>query len=417
MHIGPLLRAMLRNKVRFGLLAFEIALTLAIVANSVTLILDARRQLQRDSGMPDEDLITVAVSPFNASYREDTFRDQIIEADLAALRALPGVENATGTRFLPWQGGGSSTQFQRTPDGPQLRTQIYAADEALVDTLGLTLVEGRLFTRDTVVATTAIGRLTQAEAADARAREGLPTTDVVISRAYAQLMFPDGDALGNTFPDTNGAPLRVIGIIGEFYNPYAWNIGEYVVFTPFRGGSYAGGFSYMIRATPGQRDQVLGSLERTLLGVDADRTLRIRTVSDVKAIYQGPQTMLVRLLSLVIVAIVFITSLGIVGLTSFSVAERTRQIGTRRALGAAKGDILKQFLMENWVTTTLGIALGAALAVALNVALLESIDSARLTPGLVVAGAGLLWLAGLAATVWPAWRGSHVPPAEATRNV
>lgn len=429
MHIGPLLRAMLRNKVRFGLLAFEIALTLAIVANSVTLILDARRQLQRESGMPDDDLITVAVSPFNASYREDTFRDQVIEADLAALRALPGVVNATGTRFLPWQGGGSSTQFQRTPEGPQLRTQIYSADEALAETLGFAMVEGRMFTRDDVQASTTRSRRAQAAAAAAAAApspaDGTPTPpdgppptiDVVVSQAYARLMFPDGGALGGTFPSGSGPLLRVVGIIGEFYNPYAWNIGEYVVFRPFRDGSYAGGFAYMIRTAPQQREHVLAAIEQTLLGVDAGRTLRLRTVGDVKALYQGPQTMLVRLLSLVIVAIVFITSLGIVGLTSFSVAERTRQIGTRRALGAAKGDILKQFLMENWVTTTLGIALGAALAVALNAALLESIDSARLTPGLVVAGAGLLWLAGLAATVWPAWRGAHVPPAEATRNV
>ena len=416
MHIGPLIRAMSRNKVRFGLLAFEVALTLAIVANSVTLILDARRQLTRPSGFADDDLITVAVSPFNQAYREDTFRDQVIEADLAALRALPGVVAATGTRFLPWQGGGSSTQFQRTPDSPQLRTQTYAADEALLDTLGVELVEGRTFTRETVQATTAIGRQAQAESDDARTREGLPTTDVVLSRAYAQLMFPDGDALGNTFPDNNGAPLRVIGIVGEFFNPYAWNIGEYVVFRPFRHGNYDSGFSYLVRAASGQRDRVLGAIERTMLEVDAGRTLRLRTIAEVKAIYQGPQTLLIRLLSLVIVALVFITSLGIVGLTSFSVAERTRQIGTRRALGAARGDILRHFLMENWMTTTAGIALGIGMAVALNVVLLRNIDGPRLTPALVIGGAVVLWMTGLLATFWPAYRGARIAPAEATRN-
>ena len=415
MHIGPLLRAMLRNKVRFGLLAFEVALTLAIVANSVTLILDARRQLTRTSGFADDDLVTVAVSPFNQAYREDTFRDQVIDADLAALRALPGVAAATSTRFLPWQGGGSSSQFQRTPDSPQLRTQTYAADEALLETLGARLAEGRWFTRETVLATTAIGRQQQAAADAARARDGLPTTEVVISQAYASQMFPEGGALGNTFPDGNGAPLRVVGIIDAFYNPYAWNIGEFVVFRPFRQGSYDAGFSYLIRAAPGQRDQVLARVEQALLDVDAGRTLRLRSIAEVKAIYQGPQTLLVRLLTLVIVTLVFITSLGIVGLTSFTVAERTRQIGTRRALGASRGDILKHFLMENWMTTTVGVALGAVMAVALNVALLRSIDGPALTPALVLGGAVVLWAAGLAATWWPASRGARIAPAEATR--
>lgn len=416
MHLGPLIRAMLRNKVRFGLLAFEVALTLAIVANSVTLILDARRQLTRASGFVDDDLITVAVSPFNQAYREDTFRDQVIEADLAALRAVPGVVAATGTRFLPWQGGGSSTQFQRTPDSPQLRTQVYAADEALLDTLDLELVAGQMFTRETVLATTALSRQGATPPGDAPGGQAGPTTEVVMSQALAQLMFPDGDALGSTFPDGNGGQARVTGIVGAFFNPYAWNIGEYVVFRPARGGSYDGGFSYLIRAAPGQRDQVLGTIERTMLGVEAGRTLRLRTIAEVKAIYQGPQTLLVRLLSLVIVALVFITSLGIVGLTSFSVAERTRQIGTRRALGAARGDILRHFLMENWMTTTAGIVLGVGMAVALNMVLLRSVDGPRLTPALILGGAVLLWSAGLLATVWPAYRGARIAPAEATRN-
>lgn len=416
MHIGPIIRAMLRNKVRFGVLAFEVALTLAIVANSVTLILDARRQITRASGFADDDLISVAVSPFNQAFREDTFRDQVIDADLAALRALPGVVAATSTRFLPWQGGGSSTQFQRTADSPQLRTQIYSVDEALLDTLGVALVEGRMFTRETVLGNTTLQRRAQAQGASTRDATPPPTIDVVISRAYAQLMFPDGNVLGQTFTDSSGVPRRVIGVVGTFYNPYAWNIGEYVTFQPFRHGGYEGGFSYLVRTAPGQRDQVLGAIEQTMLHVEAGRTLRLRRISDVKSLYQGPQTMLVRLLSLVIVAIVFITSLGIVGLTSFSVAERTRQIGTRRALGAAQGDILRHFLMENWMTTTAGVMLGVAMAIGLNALLLRSVDGPRLTPALVLGGAVLLWLAGLAATFWPAYRGARIAPAEATRN-
>ena len=89
MHIGPIIRAMLRNKVRFGLLAVEVALTLAIVANCVNLILVARAELTRPSGFVDDDLMLVTATPFNEAFREATFRDTIIDQDMAALRADP----------------------------------------------------------------------------------------------------------------------------------------------------------------------------------------------------------------------------------------------------------------------------------------------------------------------------------------
>ena len=154
-----------------------------------------------------------------------------------------------------------------------------------------------------------------------------------------------------------------------------------------------------------------------LAGVNANRTFRVRTIPDVKRRFLGSQTLMVRLLSLVIVVLVFVTALGIMGLTSFSVAERTRQIGTRRALGAGRADILRHFLLENWITTTVGIVLGVGLAVALNLTLLREVDGPKITPGLLAIGAVLLWTAGLLATLWPALRGARVAPAEATRNI
>jgi putative ABC transport system permease protein len=209
----------------------------------------------------------------------------------------------------------------------------------------------------------------------------------------------------------------VIGVIDTFYNPYAWNIGEYVTFYPQRQGSYSGGTSYLVRVKPGQLPAVEKGAEQILAGVDANRTYRSRTIPDVKRRFLGGQTMMVRLLSLVIVVLVFVTALGIMGLTSFSVAERTRQIGTRRALGAARADILRHFLLENWVTTTIGIVVGIGLAITLNLTLLREIDGPRMTPGLLATGAVLLWVAGLLATLWPALRGARVAPAEATRNI
>ncbi|HTV03701.1 MAG TPA: FtsX-like permease family protein [Luteitalea sp.] len=420
MHLGPLVRAMLRNKVRFGLLAVEVALTLAIVANCVSLILEARRELTRPSGFVDEQLLLVTATPFNEAFREVAYRDTIVDQDLAALRAHPAIETATNSGFLPWQGGGSSTMYRRDSKAELVRTQIYAADEKLLDTLGVRLVEGRAFTREDVLRNTEQLRALN-DTERQRDASGLAavkvTVPAIISKAYAQLMFPEGQPLGKTFEDEDGDRWQVIGVIDTFYNPYAWKIGEYATFYPRRQGSYEGGTSYLVRVKPGQLTAVEKGVEGVLAGVNANRTYRVRTVPDVKRRFLGSQTLMVRLLSIVIVVLVFVTGLGIMGLTSFSVAERTRQIGTRRALGADRAAILKHFLLENWITTTVGIVLGVGLAITLNMTLLSEVDGPKITPGLLAIGAALLWLAGLLATLWPALRGARVAPAEATRNI
>ena len=126
-----------------------------------------------------------------------------------------------------------------------------------------------------------------------------------------------------------------------------------------------------------------------------------------------------RILSIVIFLLIFVTSLGIVGLTSFSVAERTRQIGTRRALGAQRKDILRYFLLENWIVTTMGLTLGILLAYGLNVALVSRVGASSSMPcraGRRRRGVPLARPV-CSATYFPALRGARVAPAVATRNV
>jgi putative ABC transport system permease protein len=118
-----------------------------------------------------------------------------------------------------------------------------------------------------------------------------------------------------------------------------------------------------------------------------------------------------------IIALVVITALGIVGVTAMSVAERTKQIGTRRALGATRGDILRYFLAENWIATTAGLVLGVLGAYGLNLFLLSRVSDVKLPWQLVAAGMLLLWTNGLLSTIPPALRASLVPPSTATRSV
>ena len=403
MPFGPIFRAMTRNRARFVLIVAEVALTLAIVANCVSLIRASKAELAKESGFDDANLLFVRSRPFAEAFREDKYLQDAVEADARALRAMPGVRAATNTYFLPWQGGGSSTEVRRG-DG-RYRTQIYSGDLKFFDTLGVRLLEGRNFTQ---------------EEYETYSADDLPpgtVTPVVISQKLADLVYPEGGALGKVIDGSDGEPaFRVVGTFGPFYNPYGWPIGDYAVIYPSRTGSFNGS-TFLVRTQPGQSGKLMPEIEKTLLAANNGRNVEVQAISDIRQQYDSRDRAVVFSLNAVMLLLVFVTALGIVGITSFSVAERQRQIGTRRALGASQGDILRHFLLENWMITSIGAGLGLVLAYALNFGLINLVEGAKLDAWILAAGVGLLWATGLAAALGPALKAARIAPAIATRNV
>jgi putative ABC transport system permease protein len=123
------------------------------------------------------------------------------------------------------------------------------------------------------------------------------------------------------------------------------------------------------------------------------------------------------LMGIVSVVLLAITAAGIVGLTSFWVGQRRKQIGVRRALGATRGDILHYFLTENLLIGLGGVLVGAVLAIGINLWMVTQFEMARLSLAYVVAGVVVLLLLGQGAVLAPALRASRVSPVEATRSV
>jgi putative ABC transport system permease protein len=123
------------------------------------------------------------------------------------------------------------------------------------------------------------------------------------------------------------------------------------------------------------------------------------------------------ILDIVISLLIGLTALVIVGLSSFHVSQRTKQIGTRRALGAKRRDIIKQFMLENLIITTTGATLGAVLTVAIAYWLEVSFSLPRLDWSYLPIGIVSLWVISTIAVIEPARRAASVPPAVATRSV
>ncbi len=397
MEFGPIFRAAIHHRARTILIIAEVALTLAIVTNCLSLIRNLKSFMTHESGFDDDNLLSVVSEPFAPAFKEDAYQYASIDDDVRRLNAMAGVRAASTTGFLPWRGGGSSGEV-KIVGGPNIkfRSQQYGADPHLFDTLGIHVIRGRTFTPQ------------EYESSASRST----AFSTVITKALAERIFPGEEALGKRLEDPDHTEVyTIVGIVDKFYNPFAWSIDEYACFFPGRSNSY------LVRAEPGKAEQLVPVIERALLGANDGRNVRVRTIREIRSDYDYGFQLAVTPLNLVMILLIVVTALGIVGITSFSVAERRRQIGTRRALGATREAILRHFLFENWLVTTAGALLGLGLAVALNVGLVTLVAGAKIEWTVLATGVALLWTIGLLATLGPALRASQVPPAIATRNV
>ncbi len=399
MEIGPIFRTLIHNKTRFVLIALEVALTLAIVVNCVNMILDIRGAMHRPSGMDEDNILALTVRPFGPEFADKDFDDATRREDLRTLGALPGVKSASLFGQLPLSGGGSSAG--RKPlgsEGHPLEAPYFMVTREAIDTLGVELVAGRGF-----------------EEGD---YGGEDNENVILSQALADKLFPDGDALGSQITNREGSSVNtVVGIVAHMLNswPHA-DEPDLVMLVP-EATQRRWGYYLLVRAQPEALDDLYTRAEESLLAYNPGRAIEVRTLDEVRTeIFRSNQA-LVQLLTGVMALLILVTALGIVGLTSFSVTQRTRQIGVRRALGATRAAILRYFLTENWIVTTIGVVAGAGLAYLLNYGLMQVAAGVKLGFPLVAAGAVFLWTVGLLAALSPALRGTHVAPVVATRSV
>ncbi|WP_394837431.1 ABC transporter permease [Pendulispora rubella] len=422
--VGPIFRAMLRHKVKFGLIIVEIALTVAIMANSASMILQARRDLRIPSGFDDENLVSVVGRPLDRSLTDQTRINEMLREDREKVRAMPGVRAVVNTYMVPWSSYSMSTNLVQAEGGSGefLRVQMYSTDEGLLDALQVSLIEGRMFTTEEIDESTR--RLYAAEMSERKPDGTLKITfdtDVIVSEAFARRAFGEPPWVGRTFVESDGSRSRVTGVIDHFYKPYIDKhspVSGYVSFHPYRSANPHVTARFLVRTEPGRAAEVADALPARLFRPDLPREIKAKTISYIHTMYFGPQRLVAGSMAVVNVLLVLVTALGVAGLTSFSVTERTRQIGTRRALGATAGVIVRYFLIETSLVTSTGLALGAVFAVALNLAVTSMIEGqAKLDFAFLVFSMVLLWFVGLVSAISPAMRGARISPAVATRNI
>jgi putative ABC transport system permease protein len=403
MEIRPIFSSLMRGKVALVLIGLQIALTLAIVCNAMFIVVQRVERMQRPSGLDEADTFEVASVGFGARFDARA----AVREDLATLRALPGVVDAAPINRVPMGRSGWSTAIALTPGQktPTVQTAIYMVDDHAIHALGATLVAGRDFTPEEVEFR---------ELHDPHWPPG-----VIVTRALAERLFPDGSPVGKVFYlDQTGPGNRIVGVVDRLQAPWIDAAGaEYSTLVP-QIRPYGLETRYMIRAEPGRRDALMPVVEAKLAGINPDRIVRnLLSMQEVRASGYRADRMMAVVLAIVCGLLLAVTALSLVGMASFWVVQRTRQIGTRRALGATRNDIRGYFQTENFIITTIGLAGGGVLAYALSLWLMRNYGMPRLPLYYVPAGSLGLWILGQLAVLGPATRAARVPPAVATRSV
>jgi putative ABC transport system permease protein len=407
MELRPILSAMLRNRTGAVLVALQVAITMAVLVNAAFIINDRMKLLAQPAGVDVDRIITILIYAFDPNYDWDGERRQ----DLDTLRNLPGVEAATTMNSLPLSDSGWSSGWL-TEEGnvdSDVSSGMYMVDEFGLETLGMELLEGRWFRDDEV------------KIIDFTSGDDF-VDSVIVTETLAKKMFPGESAVGKPLFLESGDSVTIVGVTSDVACPWPKFAEDEVgglyntTFLPGRGSPSVA--RYVVRAGAGEAANLAPAIEKALTDRGSGRVvMNLKLHREIVDETYGGDIAMIRMLVTVIVLLLVVTSLGVVGLASFNVRSRTKQIGTRRAVGARRRDILRYFLLENAVMTGIGVALGTVLTFALNLWLVENYDLARLDPTWVPLGILGLLLLGQIATLAPARRASLIPPAVATRTI
>lgn len=417
MTLHPLLAALRRHKAGVVLIALQIALTLAIVCNAVFIIGSRIERVNRPTGLDESNLFMVSQGWVGAPTGDDQATtdklDSLLQTDLATLRNLPDVQSVTPINSLPlagssWSGGASTKPDEK--DEPA-RVVYFFGGKDLLKTLGVKLVAGRDFT--------------DAEIGNRAFRAPNKASITIVSQALADKLFPNHDALGKTiYFDGSSTPTTIVGILERLQ---ASSVSNWTSAFPFSTALIPtrlnAGFSrYAVRAKPGRMQAAMAATVPALYKANPMRVFYmdgegVRGFDELRAnAYKADRGMAI-LMGVICLILLAVTGAGIVGLTSFWVGQRHKQIGVRRALGARKLDILRYFQAENLLIAGGGALAGIVLAIGLNLWLMHRFEMDRIPVAYVLLGVAVVLALGQIAVFAPARRAANVPPVVATRSV
>jgi len=388
-----------RVRLRKWLLSIEVALTVVLLIGAGLLLKSYQRLRSSDLGCITQNVLKMNISLPDARYGQPAQRLNFFDNLLARVRSLPGVQAAALVSLVPGEGyygdnGFAIAEHPPLPVGQSQYAVVRWADPGYFAALGIPLLRGQTFDANQ--------RLDRA-------------TKVIVSESFARLYFPDEDPLGKHLLTLGQKSYEIIGVVGDTRYLVA-KPPEPMMYFPL----YKGIESGATLAVRGIRDAASFALPIQELVQQLDPELPVSDIltmdqmigkSTLDASFDAMLVLAFAVLSLVLAAV------GLFGVLSYIIAQRTSEIGIRIALGAQRENVLKLVLLDGLRPAFFGLAFGIAGGIA-AAQLIRSMlyGTGPLDPSVFLTVTAILLLVAAAACLIPAWRASRLDPMVALRT-
>ena len=388
-----------QTKVRQTLLAAEVGLTVVLLIGAGLMLKSYARLRSSDLGCVTNNVLTMHLALPEVKYSQPSQRVTFFETLLARIRALPGVQFATLTTAVPGEGYDSDRGFliAGRPPLPQGLSQ-YAitrfVDPGYFEALGVPLLRGQTFDQN---------------------QRFDHTNQVIISSSFARQYFGDEDPLGKQLLTMGQRPFKIVGIVGDTRFEIA-EPSQPIFYFPLFGDTQEGG-TLAIRST---RDVTTLALPIQEIVQQLDAEL---PVSDILTMDQliGKSTLDASFNATLLLAFaafsLILAAVGLFGVLSYIIGQRTPEIGIRIAVGAQPTEVLRLMLVDGLRPAAIGLLLGLAGGLATSNLIRDLLYNMQPLDITVFALVALLLLAVASlACLLPAWRASRLDPVRALRN-
>jgi len=385
---------------RTSLVTTQIALSMALLMFAGLFIKSLANVSRVDLGLDIDNIVTFSISPVRNGY--DSTRSKALFARVEEeLAGLPGVTAITAGRvpLLAGNNWGNSVRVQGFQDGPDVddESRFNMIGPGYFKTFGVTLLAGREFTL-----------------ADDHGRPKV----VIVNESFAKKFGLGRDAVGKRMAtsDTGALDMEIVGLVQDAKYSSVKDSIPPQFFNPYRQEGNVGRMNFYVK-TSGDPTQLLRAIPPVMKRLDANLP-----IEELKTMPQQVRenTFLDRMISILSASFAFVATvlaaIGLYGVLAYSVAQRTREIGVRMALGASGGNVRAMVLRQVAIMTVIGGVVGLAGAIALGrgaKSLLYQLQSHD--PLVMMAASALLALVALAAGYLPALRASKVDPMQALR--
>lgn len=389
-----------QQRFRKMLVGAQVALSVTLLAGASLLIASFVRLSRQETGFNPAGLWTTFTVTPQAQYPDANSRQRLAERVIDALRAVPGVSNATISSTLPLAAGAGATLYTRA-DGnvPPVAERKGAPSNDIepgwFHTVGIPLIAGRDFT----------------------VQDNADHPNVaIISRSGAKTLFGDENPIGKTLLVTSGSvPVEIVGVVGDVRSVKLSETNEMEFYRPFAQENFPF-LTITVRSTL-PPEAVLRSVQAALRGIDPGLALILpQAVSQILAQALGQAKLMMVLLGAFAGVALLLATVGIYGAVAYTVEQRTGEIGVRMALGAQTRDVLQLVLRQGMMPVIAGLFVGLAAALAIGRLIAAQLyKTSAHNPLLLSATIAVLATAALLACLLPARRATLVNPMDALR--